>query len=206
MKDQISIVGGGPSFLRVGSARVPGFIIAVNDSAVHLTHFDIGVSMDRLWTEYRWPEIQALPQPFCIRQSALKNVWHKGGERMGNRLHVFNNNRFADRLSDKEGHLNGVNSGACAINLAYQLKPTRLFLFGFDMKKGADGRPYWHDPYPWNARGATKPGHYVDWAKQMETYLKQMVAAGIDVTVITDHRWAKGLRFLTPEQFKGNSQ
>jgi hypothetical protein len=51
----ISIVGGGWSMLDVNQARIPGEIIAVNDSAFYLKRKpNYIVSMDRLWTEHRW--------------------------------------------------------------------------------------------------------------------------------------------------------
>lgn len=59
-----------------------------------------------------------------------------------------------------------MNCGLVALNLAYQLKPSRLYLLGFDMCRDRSGRASWHAPYPWAPSGATSNGKYASWAKQ----------------------------------------
>lgn len=52
----------------------------------------------------------------------------------------------ACRVPAEAGHLawNG-NTGSCAINLALLYGASRVFLLGFDMKLGKEGKPNWHD-------------------------------------------------------------
>jgi hypothetical protein len=71
-----------------------------------------------------------------------------------------------DRLStDVEGVLNGTHSGFCALNLAYQMRPQRLVLVGFDMGKGPGGEAHWWPDYPWaKPGGATTGGKFKAWA------------------------------------------
>jgi hypothetical protein len=58
MLETSRVVAGGWSVSQVDLSRIPGTIIAINDSAIHLPRFDIVVSMDRLWTEHRWAELR----------------------------------------------------------------------------------------------------------------------------------------------------
>src|SRR4051812_47563396 len=62
----ISVVGAGWSVSQIDLSRIPGEIIAINDSAVHLPRFDIVVSMDRLWTEHRYEWMRKMQKPARI--------------------------------------------------------------------------------------------------------------------------------------------
>jgi hypothetical protein len=177
----ISIVGGGASVRAVDLSRIPGTIIAINDSAIRLPRFDIVVSMDRLWTEYRYDRLRLLRKPAHLRRSALKNIRDKWPW-----LNSFECDYTSAAFSDQRGVLNGMNSGQCGFNLAWQMRPAQILLFGFDMKRAADGAAYWYEPYPWSEKGATKNGKYADWAKQFARSAKQCAAAGIDVAVVGD--------------------
>jgi hypothetical protein len=173
----ISIVGGGPSVRALDLARIPGTIIAINDSAIHLPRFDIVVSMDRLWTEHRYPQLRELRKQAHIRRSALQNLPGKWPW-----LRSFECDHTTAELSDQQGVLNGTNSGLCGVNLAYQMRPAQILLYGFDLKRGAAGEPYWYPPYPWTApKGATSDGKYRDWSKHLISALRQCEAKGIEV-------------------------
>lgn len=167
----ITVVGGGWSARCVNLEQLPGIVIAVNDAAVHLPRWSIALSMDRLWTENRFATIrtkseeESPPRPIWLRKSAVQNLplefralWQ---------VSVFECDHESSRFTEEPGHLNGTNSGACALNLAWQLKPRRVFLVGFDMNRSPDGEAYWYPPYPWAAGGisATK---YGGWAKQFD--------------------------------------
>jgi hypothetical protein len=62
-------------------------------------------------------------------------------------------------FTDQVGVLNGTNSGLCGFNLAYQMRPKQILLFGFDMKRGPNGEAHWFPDYPWaKPGGATTSG------------------------------------------------
>lgn len=78
--------------------------------------------------------------------------------------------------------LNGPNSGHCALNLAYVMKPARINLVGFDMGRGPTGEAYWFEPYPWvSSVGATSNKRYGEWAAHLDRGIRQCEAAGIAV-------------------------
>lgn len=181
MRDEVvSVVAGGPSVRQIDLSRIPGTIIAINDSAIHLPRVDIVVSMDRLWTENRFDRLRALMKPAHIRRAALKNIVGRWPW-----LTAFDCDHTSIEMSDQVGVLNGTNSGMCGINLAYQMRPAQLFLFGFDMKR-TDGNAYWYPPYDWNPPGGTKDGKYVSWSKQFDGIARQCNIAGIDIAMVGD--------------------
>jgi len=145
--NHMSVVGGGWSVKKVDLNKLPGKIVAINDAAIHLPRCDYVVTMDRLWTEYRWNEIKKLDKPTWVRRSALKKVWEGDGELWKNLTPFENDNGKSGRFSENPVELNGNNSGACGLNLVYHLKPDHVWVFGLDMsRKGKD--VYWYPPYP----------------------------------------------------------
>jgi hypothetical protein len=179
--DIVSVVGGGWSVSQVDLSRIPGTIIAINDAAIHLPRFDFAVSMDRLWSEYRFERLRAIARPCRIRRAALQNI--KGQWPW---LQSFECDHSSARFSDQPGVLNGTNSGLCGFNLAWQLRPRQILLFGFDMKRGPAGEAYWYPPYPWSPKGATKDGKYAEWARQFERAARSCATAGIEVKIVGD--------------------
>lgn len=177
MSDEIiCIIGGGSSVKQIDLARLPGAIIGVNDSAIH-ARCNIAVSMDRLWTEYRWPQLRNMRRLAWIRRSALQNLPEKWPW-----LHSFECDNESTEFSESMGVLNGTNSGLCAFNLAYVMRPKQIYLFGFDMKHSKNGEAYWYKNYPWTSpSGGTSSGKYSVWAKQFTSAAKKCKVAGIDV-------------------------
>lgn len=180
--DVISVLGGGWSAATYDKSKLPGLIIGVNDSAVRAP-CEIAVSMDRLWTEHRWRWLQerlTQVRPLRdahIRRSALSNIADRPPW-----LHVFENDHMSVDLTDEPGRLNGTNSGVCAINLAFQMRPRRVILFGFDMTRSPKGQAYWFPPYEWaRPEGATSAGKYRAWASEFATIARQFEAEGIEV-------------------------
>ena len=172
--DIVSVVGGGWSVSQIDLSKIPGTIIAINDSAIHLPRFDIVVSMDRLWTEYRYAELRKMQKPARIRRSALQNLPHKWPW-----LASFECDHTSAEFSDQPGVLNGINSGLCGFNLAYQMRPATILLFGFDMRRGPEGQAYWHANYPWAEKGATGKRKYDDWSRRFGSAAKSCNRAGI---------------------------
>lgn len=177
----ISVVAGGWSVSQVDRELIPGTIIAINDSAIHLPRFDIVVSMDRLWTEYRYPRLRELRKPARIRRAALQKIPHKWPW-----LGSFECDHTSTQFSDQPGVLNGTNSGLCGFNLAFQMRPKQILLFGFDMKRGPNGEAYWYPPYPWSPKGATKDGKYATWSRQFASAKRSCDRASIEVVIVGD--------------------
>lgn len=180
----LAVIAGGWSVscynLRELNDRVP--LIAVNDAALY-TRCHYALTMDRLWIESRYRMLNVLGVP---------NIW----VRKGVCKHIMPDPSWVQFVHDGEQqltmttalqHLNGSNSGTCALNLAFQLRPERVFLLGFDMQRGPDGDAHWYPPYPWAPAGATKRGTYETWAAEFDAIAKQFVNAGIEVLNVT-HR------------------
>jgi hypothetical protein len=56
--------------------------------------------------------------------------------------------RHSKGISERKSMVSwNLNSGGAAINLAYHLGVSRVYLLGFDMKVGEDGRQHWHSHY-----------------------------------------------------------
>ncbi|HVJ44721.1 MAG TPA: hypothetical protein VM639_24705 [Dongiaceae bacterium] len=174
MPDVITVLAGGWSAGLLDLARLPGFVIGVNDSAIH-ARCDHVVSMDRLWTEHRAAHLAFCNVPAHIRGAALKNVkpWPA--------LQRFDCDHRSAVFSDDPGILNGTNSGLCAFNLAYQMRPKQIFLVGFDMQRGPNGEGHWFQDYSWAPGGATKQGKYNAWAMEFHCAGGKCSAAGIEV-------------------------
>jgi hypothetical protein len=179
--DTISIVAGGWSVGKIKTHRIPGLIIGVNDATLFLNKSaDIAITMDRLWAENRWYWLtfHHFPRPFYVRRSARKNL----PAELPNQVFVFENDHTSTTFAEGGGVLNGTNSGFCALNLAYQLRPKRLLLFGFDMNRSPEGKPYWFPEYKWaKPGGATTGGKYQAWAGQFEAAAEAFKQAGIEV-------------------------
>lgn len=193
--DTISILAGGWSAKAIDKSRLPGVVIGVNDSIVH-AKCDIGLSMDRLWTEHRWANLQALKRPAYIRISALKNIDARPAW-----LHPFGCDHTLSELSDDKSVLNGTNSGLCALNLAYQMFPRRIILFGFDMCRGPHNECYWFPPYSWSKpEGGTGNGRYKEWAGQFARAQEQCKAQGIEVLNASRHSKIEAFRKVDPRE------
>jgi hypothetical protein len=156
----ISIIGGGWSFRGVDQTKIPGLTIGVNDACIHMDT-DVALSMDRLWTEWRWFELSKKTRLTWLRASAVQNQQRP----FPGWVHIFTNDHRTGVFSDQKGTFNGSNSGMCAFNLAWQLRPKRIILFGFDHCRSPAGEAYWFPSYPWTrGEGATKPSKYREWA------------------------------------------
>lgn len=196
MQTAIVIAGGwSVSQYDVADLRKPDtIVIGVNESAV-LAQCDIGITMDRLWTEHRWHRYFTTRNgDLWIRRGADKALPQHPRRRQ------FECDHESYSMTDEPGVLNGTNSGMCALNYAFQVKPERVYLFGFDMQRGPHGEPYWHKPYEWRPDGATKHGKYRDWVPQFECIAHQFKKAGIVVKQVNnrskirafeqvDYRW-----------------
>lgn len=129
----VTVLAGGWSASQFDLAKLPGTVIAVNDSAVYAPRWDICISMDRLWSENRFDWMRKQKKPIWLRRSTIKNF-----EQLEH-MTAFDNDHVSTILSDEEYLLNGTHSGFCALNLAYQMRPRDIYLVGFDMTRGPRG-------------------------------------------------------------------
>ncbi len=200
----MTIVGGGWSVQNVAIDHLAGLVIAVNDSALHLPRWDYAVSMDRLWTEARWPtmldKLAVDPKrELWLRRSAVQNI--PEAENLA-AVHVFDCDHKSSKFSRELETLNGTNSGACALNLAYLYKPTRLFLLGFDMNRDRRGMAYWYPPYPWtSAKGGTSNGKYSDWAREFYLAASEFLRAGVKVFNVSPASAIDAFDKITPAEY-----
>lgn len=201
MRSDITIVSGGWSVADIDLTKLVGFVIAVNDSGLLVPRADAVVSMDRLWTEHRWPKLMELGRKTWLRRSAVQNI-PKIDLNSATWLTVFECNNETNDFSDEPSRLNGTNSGACALNLAYLLKPRRLFLLGFDMNRSPKGRPYWYEPYPWaNQNGGTSNKRYREWAAQFEQCAVSFRSTGTEVLNVSPRSAIDVFPKITPKQY-----
>lgn len=173
--------------------------IGVNEAFTHLT-CDIGLTMDRLWMENRWDAVAdacvARGASFYARTAALKKI-----EERPPWLRPFECDYLMSEFSDVDGTLNGTNSGACALNLAYQIKPERLFLVGFDMNRSPAGKAYWWgDGYPWaKPGGGTGNTRYQEWAKQFDEAARAFRSRAIAVYNVSPTSAIDSFMRITPK-------
>jgi hypothetical protein len=179
MSDVVSIIGGGWSVRNHDLHDVPGVVIGVNDAALHAPRVDIILSMDRLWVENRWAALEHLSTRTFLRCRSMINMIENFGRSW---LIPFENRHDTSEFGNHLCVLNGPNSGHCALNLAFVLKPSRINLYGFDMKRGPNGEAYWFPAYSWvNANGATSNKRYAEWEAHLANGVKQCEAVGIEV-------------------------
>lgn len=198
----LTIVSGGWSVSDVDLRKLVGFVIAVNDSGILVPRCDAIVSMDRLWTEHRWPKLTELRRGTWLRRSAVQNISEI--ERAASSwLNVFECDHETNDFSDDPTRLNGTNSGACALNLAYRLKPRRLFLLGYDMNRSPKGKPYWYPPYSWaNQSGGTSNKRYREWSAQFERAAISFRSIGTEVFNVSPRSAIDVFPKITPQQYE----
>jgi hypothetical protein len=196
--ETVLVIAGGPSVAGVDLKALPDsvLIIGVNDAALRAPRVDMAVTMDRLWTEARYAELRARALPAFIRTAALQNISAPYYEH----CHPFDCDHTSSVMSPNLHTLNGTNSGACALNLAYIGHPRRVFLYGFDMARGVRSTPYWYAPYPWRPKGGTGEGTYKQWAGQFDIPAAQFRDAGIEVFNVSPHSAIKSFPKLNQHE------
>jgi hypothetical protein len=164
MEGTISVIASGWSLTDIDFDRIPGLKIGVNDSAWR-AETDLGVTMDRLFLEGRINQLAHAFPTSSSRVMYYRQGIDKGGIAPASWVGFDCDHTSVDmsRAWVPRCRLNGLNSGICAINLAFRQDPDRVILWGFDMCRSPDGRAYYHDPYPWAPTPATKPGKFAEW-------------------------------------------
>ena len=208
MTGVVSIVAGGWSFYEVDHRKVPGYVVAVNGAAQHLRcRVHAVVTMDRLWAQDAWP--WAVEQhrdkggplwSLHARDAAIKNISPKEREDAPWLRPFRCRNTGLVPMSDDVAWLNGSNSGACALNLAYQARPRQLYLFGFDMCVSKKGLAYWYPHYAWTKKsGGTGKPKMMKWAREFDAMARQFADAGIKVTNVSAGTIIRSFPRATPK-------
>lgn len=175
-KETIIVLAGGKSAEKhdLKNLKNYGYVIGVNDACIHVP-VDCGISMDRTWFENRWKSIKSLKIPFYIRAEATINT-----KQAWSLLNVYECDRLSTWMTDEKGFLNGLNSGFCALNLAFQMKPQKIWALGFDCARTG----YWYPPYEWQLapqpRGITSDWAFDKWQHGLENIKTQFKDAGIE--------------------------
>lgn len=175
--------------------------IGVNDAALLVPDCDYALSMDRLWTEGRWPQVQDLfaHDQVYIRKGVVKNFVLPPG------VNQFEHINDGFTLASEPDKLNGSNSGTCAINLAWQWARrdnfAKVFLLGFDMQSGPNGEHHWYPNYPWRPNGATKKGNFNQWAREFWAINEKFKTFGITLINVNHRSAIKDLPTITFEEF-----
>lgn len=176
VKETVIVLGGGKSAAShdLQNLKSLGYVIGVNDAGLHAP-VDCVVTMDRTWFENRWRRVKELGLPLYAREQAVENV----PERWDG-LNIFENDRHSNRMVMDSHVLNGVNSGYCALNLAYKMKPKQVMILGFDCANTG----YWYPAYEWTKwekpRGITSAWAYERWADALVEVKSQFLKAGIE--------------------------
>lgn len=160
MPEVVSIVACGPSALKCGAASAPGHVIAVNDAYQHVRH-DALLSMDGRWAMNRVPTLGNGP-PLFLRRSAAAHCNPTTIALHERLIHLFDCDHQSDEFSNNLMQFNGPNSGYCALNLAYQMSPKIVYLFGYDHKGG-----HFHKESEWRQRGegcSNSPRKFAEWS------------------------------------------
>jgi hypothetical protein len=194
----VIVIGGGWSVTQynVADLRFNGLVIGVNESMV-LFQCDVGVTMDRLWAEHR------AQQYFTTRTGEL---WvRRGADKrlpLNPRLRQFDCDHKSNEMVLTPRVLNGTSSGMVALNYAYQLLPTHVYVFGLDMQRGPKGEPYHHAPYEWaDSKGATKPGKYKAWGPQFRKVWSAFRQLGVQLVQVNNRSTVDSIPSISYEQF-----
>lgn len=175
--DVVSIVACGPSALECGAKSAPGFVIAVNDAFQHVRH-DAVLSMDGRWATHRadrWRN--TFRDALWLRRRACAQIGYTVREYPS--VVPFDCDNHSATFSDKLGTLNGQNSGYCALNLAYQMRPKVVYLFGYDHKGD-----HFHPESEWRLRGEGSrngAGKFMTWAEDCVVARKAFDRVGVRV-------------------------
>jgi hypothetical protein len=198
--DDVIVLAGGASVMEYDLHLIDkrGYLIAVNDAAL-FTQCDVAFTMDRLWLEGRQRMLKILnPPQVHYRKGTPKNFDPP------QRWMAFSHSETDPTiLSSTVGFLNGSNSGACALNLAFQRAQRRVFMLGFDMQRGPSGEKHWYPDYPWAAdeKSGTKRGTYRDWTEEFGAIAAQFEAERLKVYNVNHRSLITAFETITYDKF-----
>jgi hypothetical protein len=192
----VSVVAGGYSVREIDLAKIPGYIIAVNDAALYLPRCDAIVSMDRLWTENRmkWLLANMDGKTVHLREKTVPQELIAQPN-----VTLYKCNNTIVHFGPTPSHMNGTNSGYIALNLAYILWPHELNLFGFDMCRGPNNEAHWYPDYPWNTK-ASSSGKLGEWSRQFDVIAEQFTRKKIAVKNVSSRSRIKQFSIVRPSE------
>lgn len=153
MTDVAWIVASGPSLRDVDLSFLKDrWVIVINRSHALVP---VAKRFDIWWTDWRfwaWQQGDLLNRhyraPSIVRLHAAEDpLTRHAGYPYEVRTWPLTGEHGFDPVSPGIRH--GSNGGYAAINLAYHLGARRVFLLGYDMRRGPDGSAHWHGDYPW---------------------------------------------------------
>jgi len=131
------ILGGGPSLAKIDIERLHGqHVIAVNNAYQLADWIDVMFFGDCRWFSWHQKELIGWPglKVSACESLAKKHKW----------LRVMKKRNSPWGISTNPALLTwNLNSGGCAINLAYHFGVKKIVLLGFDMR-AIDGQKNWH--------------------------------------------------------------
>lgn len=192
--DIVSLVACGPSALKCGAVHAPGMVVAINGAAKHVPH-TAAFTMDGRYARNEWQNHQF--KPFVVRESAWQHAVRAGARETPTTVRFAGDNKsaiFAENPENCRGgwQLNGSNSGYCALNFAYSLRPRKVILYGYDM----DVPTHFFGDYSWKGEGDSLNANKLQlWAAEMEYAAHQFRKARIDVVNTNRASAIKAFRF-----------
>lgn len=172
----VFVIGGGPSLIDFDFDVLSGYEkIGANDAG-RLTDAGTVVTLDRNYYRHRVKDLKKLAEEGRTVYAALP-------DNMPNvdfpEEITFLRFRRGHALSSDPGMLYGLNSGFTALNVAYLAGATDIRLIGFDFKF-LKGSQHWHKEHHWFSQKSDR--QLRRWAKDFDTTLSQLRAAGAEVT------------------------
>jgi len=164
MHEVINILGGGISVRKhnmdVNEICKRAYTIGTNDAFL-LAPANIGISADKNF-----------PHDFLERLRGREVYLKKCAETWPG-LTIFTGGG-KQPFSDIPGVLNGSNTGLCAFNLAYQMRPKKIYLFGFDCSENG----YWYENVNY------RPNFPQSWIQEFVDAKALLDKANIEVFII----------------------
>ena len=171
------IVGGGTSIEGFDLDRIRhlGLTLGVNKSAF-VFDTDALFSLDQHFTREHRDDIQAFADKG--REVILAMPVNEDGHQPIEGA-CYIHRRRDDGLSYDNTGIYGVNSGYSAISVGYLKRATKMYLLGFDMQYGKNGKTHCHGGYPWHNPRTHK---FMDkWAGNFNKIAEQLQEAGVVV-------------------------
>lgn len=149
------ILGGGPSLEEVDLSLLEGKrVIAVNN-AYELGAWDVLLYGDCGWPTYEGTEKKPHKE-ILLQWAGLKVHPCQNAEKLPGIKTMPRRNRPNGICRNPQKLAWNLNSGACAINLAFHFGVKRIVLLGFDLQE-VDGRHNWHMDHPHADRAKFNP-------------------------------------------------
>lgn len=200
LHEVISVVACGPSALDCGAGSAPGYVIAVNGAFEFVKH-DAVISMDGRFAVNEVPRMFGAV-PIWLRDRAARKLdttmcgpWWRQIRQFAN---VHTTTTFAENAPHPQTpwQLNGDHSGYCALNLAYSMRPRRVYLYGYDL---GDALGHFFGKYAWHGEGSkNSPAKFAKWRTDMFAALRQFERAGIEVFNTNPHSAIKAFKYGRP--------